>query len=307
MFPTIKAVAKETPTPTKTSIRPFTPIKYGAATGEPVSGDLPKDHFIHALIFRVNLGTLTGGATGDWNTDAKEKIIKSLVVRAEGTKYFKQGQWNEFKQICISNLEKQPDGSVKIYFDDPKIEEAMPLPSWLFTSLVCQLDFEAITNLQTGDRTDQTGTEVKITVVESHFNKEDMSYWPVLIEAVRTKQTFGTNTGYQVYEHERANVISSMLIHADDAGVESDTIFDKIRLIGRTKKAHYPIYDDVSLIDIKNANKESYQQQALATGFFMVEWPKGLNTSSFTSLKTELNIPTAGSNAGVRIMERYLL
>jgi len=307
MFPVPKTVVKKVPKPTKTSIRPYTPIKYGDILGEPVSGDLPKDHFIHALILRVNLGTLSGGTSPEWLATAAEKIVKNIIVNAEATKYFKQGQWTEFKQICITNLEKQADGTVKIYFVDPKINEAMPLPSWIFTSLVLELDFEALLTLTTGDPTGQTGTSVKITVVESHFDGEDMKYWPVLIEAVRTKKTFGANEGYQVYEHERANMIESALYHTDDDGTESDTIFDKLRVIGRTKKAHYPIYNEVELTDIREANKTAFQGESLATGFFMIEWPKGLDTSEFTSLKSELNIPTAGTNAGLRVMERYLL
>ena len=307
MFSIPKAVAQEVPKPEKTSIRQYTPIKYGVVAGEVISGDLPKDHFIHAIKLRVNLGTLSGGASGSWNSDAAEKIIKSLVVKAEGTTYFKQGKWLEFKQICIANLEPQADGSVKLYFVDPKIEETKPLPSWKFTSLVIELDFEALTTLQDGDRDAQSGTDVKITVIESHFDNHDMSYWPTLIEAVRTKKTYGDNEEWQVFEHERANVVTSLLYHADDDGTDSDVIFDKLKLIGRVKNAQYPIYDEVEITDIQAENKTAFNNQALGTGFWMIEWAKGLDTSQFTSLKSELFIGTAGTKAGMRVMERYLL
>lgn len=306
------SLPKMEPVPVKTKtigIRKADYVPYGVVAGETISGNLPRDHFIHSLRLRVVEGTLSGGTTPAWVAGSLEKLVKSITIKADGGKYFKQMSWDEAKQICVVNGEKQTDGYVKLYFTDPKIPQAKPLPSWIFTSLVIQIEWESLTaaTITTGTPTGTAGTKVEVTLSETKFTDEDIRDWPVLVEVVRTKSQFGTNTLWQNFEHERANIVLGYLYHADDNGTDSDAIFDQLRVIGRDKSSEFIAYDEVDLLEIREANKNAFQGQSLATGYFMIEWPKGLNTSDFTSLKSQLYIGAAGTNAGLRVLERYVL
>jgi len=284
-------------------------VPYGVVAGEVISGNIPRDHFIHSLRLRVVEGTLSGGSSPEWVAGALEYLVKSVTLKADGGKYFKQMSWAEAKQICIVNGEKQTDGYVKLYFTDPKIPSAKPLPSWKFTSLVIQIEWESLTaaTITTGTPTGCAGTKVEITIAETKWDNEDIRDWPVLVEVVRTKSTFGTNTLWQTFDHERVNVVAGYLYHCDDDGTDDDDIFDKLKVIGREPSGEFIAYDEVDLEEIREANKNAFQGESLATGFFMIEWPRGLQTREFTSLKSMLYIGAAGTNAGLRILERYVL
>jgi len=289
--------------------RPYVANKYGVIAGETVVGALPTDHFLHALKMRVVKGTLSGGTSPDWVAGAEDLLVKSLTLYAEGGKYFKKMSWAEMQQLCIANLEKQTAGMGKFFFVDPKIPEAEPLPTWRFTSLTLEVEWEALTaaTITTGDPTGQAGTKLVLTGIESDWDGEKITEWPILIEVVRTKHDFGANTLYQVIDHERANIVRAYMYAIDDNGTMTDTIIDKLRVVARKAGGTIIPYDEIELADIKEENKNAFQQQALATGYFMVEFPNGLNTREFTSLKSELNIPTAGTKVGVRVMERYVI
>jgi len=289
--------------------RPYVPNKYGAIAGESVVGALPTDHFLHALKMRVVKGTLSGGTAPDWVAGAEDLLVKNITLYAEGTKYFKKMSWAEMQQLCIANLEAQTAGHGKLFFTDPKIEEAQPLPTWRFTSLTLEVEWEALTaaTITTGTPTGQSGTKLVLTGIESDWDGEKIADWPVLVEVVRTKHDFGANTLYQVIDHERANLVVAYLYAIDDNLTMSDTIIDKLRIIARKAGGTIIPYDEIELADIKEENKNAYQGTPLATGYFMVEFPGGLNTRDFTSLKSEVNIPVAGTKVGVRVMERYVL
>jgi hypothetical protein len=46
---------------------------------------------------------------------------------------------------------------------------------------------------------------------------------------------------------------------------------------------------------------------APATGMFIVDFPMGLPAYKYTNLRSILNIPTAGTNINVKVLERYVL
>ncbi len=272
-------------------------------------GPLPTDHFLRTLKMRVVKGTLTGGTGPDWVAGAEDLLVKNISLYAEGGKLFKKMSWAEMQQLCIANHEKQSAGMGKLFFVDPKIPEAEPLPTWRFTSLTLEVEWESLTaaTITTGDPTGQTGTKLVLTGIENDFDGEKIEQWPVLIEVVRTKYDFGANEGIQVINHERSNDVRAYLIAIDDDGTLSDTIMDKLSVISRKPSGTTIHYDGIELVDIKEENKNAFLGNALATGYFMVEFPRGLKTRDFTSLKSELNIPSAGTKVGVRVMERYVL
>jgi len=305
LFPQIIQAPTQQPKAENISIRKVDPNKYGDVLGETVGVAIPKDHFIHAIRLRIVKGTFVGGTSPAWVASAEELLVTNLVLRAEGSKRFKEGKWKEFKALNIVNLETMTDGSLKLYFTDPKIPDAKPLPAWRFTSLTLELTWAKLTDVTTGTPTGTVGTKCEITLEESHWDGEQIDNWPCLIEVVRGKTVWGANTGWQNYDHERVNLVNGFLYHADDNNTDSTDIFDTVRVIGRTPAGSFPLYDEVAVVDIREANKNAFMV-AMGTGYWYLDFA-GLNTRQFTSLKTQLEIQTAGTNAGIRVMERYTL
>ena|GEM_PF-5089753 len=267
--------------------------------------ELPKDHFIHAILIEVSLGTLTGGSSGNWNPDAGDAILKRLQVVGNGNIYIKDAGYKFFKQIGIINKEKLDTGFHQIRFTDLRIP-SKPLPSWVFTSLQLRMEIESVSNLQDGDRTGWTNTFAKVSVIEQPWNGEDISKWPCLYEKIHKTEAFGNNTGKLEFTHERAYRVYGYLYLMDDNGTPANDVFDTLTIIGRTKEKEIRFKDGIDISLLRAQAKASYQN-ALDTGFFYVEFPKGLPTDVFTSLKSVVETGSAGTNKRLTVLERYLM
>ena len=289
--------------PTKIWTRYVGKIDY--VSGSKADFKIPTDHFIHAINIRIELGSLSGGTDPSWNSDANEKIVKSIRLVGDGTKVIKNYDWDMMKNIAIVNREKLPDGYGKIYFTDPKISEAKPLPAWIFTSLILEVEFESLSNLTSGSPTSGEAY-VHLTLVESSYQGEDLSTWKILVEQYPRRESFGTNTGIQEYRHDRSYDVYGFLYKIDDNGTLSNTAIEYINIIGRTREAEFNLISKGYIGDLRMQNQIDFGN-ALDTGFVMVEFPRGLSTYQFTSLKTQFYIKTAGTDVGVKVLERYLL
>jgi len=188
-------------------------------------------------------------------------------------------------------------GYYMLYFTDPKIPKAKPLPAWLFSSILLRLkdNAPAASNYH----------YINATLFES-AGREISGDWALLVEKYLRWKKYGTDTGWMDYDHERAYNVFGYLYAVDDDGALSDTEFDKIRLIARTKEGEKRLFNETRLDHIKQQDQVEYQN-ALPTGFFSVEFPAGLPTAKYTSLTSQLNIPSAATNAGLRVLERYCL
>jgi hypothetical protein len=286
--------------------RPVGKLTLTSPGGEVDTIELPTDHFIHAILIEVKLGTLTGGTSGNWNTDAGDAILKNIQVVGNGNVYLKDLGYLQLKQINIINKDVQPTGFHKIYFTDLKIP-SKPLPSWVFTSLQLRVKAESVGNLNTGDRTGWTNTYAKVSVIEQPWNGEDIRKWPALYEKVHKTVAFGTNTGRLEFLHERAYRVFGYLYEMDDDGTRANDVFDVLSIIGRTKEREFRFKDEVD-ISLLRAQAQATYQNALDTGYFYVDFaPKGFDTSVFTSLKSIVETSVAGTNKRLTVVERYLM
>jgi hypothetical protein len=278
--------------PEKTQARPLkTYSSAAAATAQTHYIDIPTDHFIHCILLKC-LESVSGTPT------TLDDFISAIRLIGDGSKYLKQMTGGMAKQIQIVNFENPATGFYKLYFKDPRIEASKPLPSWVFTSLTLEID----------DIAPATGEKNYIypTVIEEMYGGQDLTNWRALVEKYSKWSKFGTNTGEQEYLHERAYDVYGYLLAMDDNGTLSNTAFDKLTLKGITRDAEYNLLDKVDIPTLREQNKLEFKN-ALGTGYAMVEFPQGLPSHMFTSLKSILNIPSAGTNVGVRILERYLL
>ena len=265
-----------------------------AATAETFSIDLPRDHFIHEIIINIYEHTAD---TYD-PTKLVDGDILTIQVVANGNKYLKDLTGDMSKQIMRINKRKPQTGLYELFFTDPKISDAEPLPSWVFTSLVLNITDNAPAATMYHF--------IDIVVIESAYGGQDLSNWKVLIEKYVKWMKYGTNTGEQLYDHERAYKIYGYLYVMDDNATLSNTIFNKLKILGRKPEGELTIVD-VPVNLLRTENYAEIGVDTLSTGYVFLEWAQGFPAHEFASLYSKPNIPTAGTNAGLRVVERYVL
>jgi len=263
------------------------------AAAETFTFEIPTDRLIHAIIVSIGESTDTGGVQGTLADDIVSFDLNSNIG------HLKEMLGSMSKQIGIINKEVMSTGFYKLYFTDPVIKRAMPLPSWLFSSL----DLDILDNAPAASNYHH----VQVSVIESEVPKGlDVSDWRVLCERYLRWKKYGTDTGWMDYDHERAYRIFGYLYTVDDDGTLSDTEFDMLTLMGIKPDGEHRLIDEQYMSHIKESNTVAFQN-ALDTGFFYAEFPNGYDSGQYRTLVSKLNIPTAATNAGLRVLERYLM
>ena len=266
-----------------------------AAAAQTFTFEIPTDRLIHAILISIGESTTAGGLDhqGTLADDLTDLVLDSNMGQ------IKKMLASMTKQIAIVNKDVQSTGFYKLYFTDPVIKEAMPLPSWLFSSLDLTLtdNAPAASNYH----------HIMVSVIESEIPEGlSVKNWRILFERYLRNKRYGTSTGQQDYDHERAYKIFGYLYAMDDNGTLSDTIFNKLTVLGIKPNGEHRLYDEAYIAHLKEANKQAYQN-ALATGYIYAEFPNGYDSGQYRTLLSKLDVPTAGTDAGVRVLERYLI
>jgi hypothetical protein len=240
---------------------------------------------------------------GEHATDPLSGLADDLLdikLVGNGSKYLKDafGLASYFVQVERMNGRRHQTGIYHLVFSDPAMPEAKLLPAWIFTSLQLILTDNAPAS--------STYHFINVTIVESAWNGEDLSDWKVLIEKVVAWKKFGANTGWQDYEHERAYKVFSYLYALDDNGTLSDTAFQKVKVVGRNPKGELTPQDEVFIKVLQGQNKATVFE-SIDTGFAFLQFLNGFPSSDFSSLYSKFYVASAGTNVGVRVMERYIL
>lgn len=279
--------------PTKTWSRPLATVSDAAVnTAYTYNIDLPRDHFIHEIQIQVGYGASAGAFT------TLADNLANIQVVGNGNKYLKDGIGAMFVNYQRLSGLRHVTGIYHLFFSDPNVAEAKPLPAWVFTSL--RLNIATV-----APGASQYGSYI-VTVIESAYQGEDLTNWKIPIQKYLLWQKFGTSTGYVMYEHERAYKIYSYLYVQDDNGTVTADKFDKLKLLARSPSGELTIVGETptkTLVAMNNAR----QVESLDAGYFYLAWAQGFPTADFSSLKSYLNIPTAGTNIGVRVLESYVL
>lgn len=184
-----------------------------------------------------------------------------------------------------------------LYFTDPKIPKAKPLPAWLFSSITLRLkdNAPAASNYH----------HIHATVWQSK-RKQVTGDWALLYEKYLRWKHYGTDTGWQDYDHEKAYNVMGYLYAMDDNGTLSDTAFTKLQVISQGEVGELRPFSEAYIPHLREQDKVEYQN-ALPTGFVSVEFPAGLPSYKYSSLMSQLYIASAGTNVGLRVLERYCL
>lgn len=268
-----------------------------AATAQTFEIDIPRDHFIHEIQITEYEHTSVDTRDPTKLVDVATDLLTVNLV-ANGNKILKLGTGSMFKEYMKLNKRKGIAGLLTLFFSDPSIPDAKPLPAWIFTSLVLQLT----------DNAPAGGAfhTFEVVLTESAWQDEDLNAWRVLVQKTGKWQKFGTNTGEQDYELERAYKIFGYLFACDDNGTLNATIYDLIKLLGRNPKGEITIVD-VPVTLLKAENDSEIGIDTLNTGYLALQWKDGFPASEFSNLYAKPNILVAGTNAGLRILETYLL
>lgn len=267
-----------------------------SATAQTFTFDIPRDHFIHSILITVYEHT---AATYD-PTKLADALSSSydITLIGNGNKYIKQMTPAMLKNLMRMEILKPQTGLYEILFTSPTIPDAQPLPSWLFTSLKLQFTDSAPASTKYH--------YIDVVLIESAYESQDLSNWHILIEKYLQWKKFGANTGEQNYEHERAYLVYGYLFEMDDNGTDSNTIYDLLKVLGRKPEGELSIvYMPVTALRAENAAEIGID--TLDTGFCYLAWKDGFPANEFSSLYTKPNIPSAGTNAGLRVLERYTL
>jgi len=263
------------------------------AAAETFTFEIPTDRLIHAILISIGESTTASGEQGTLADDVLSFDLNSNIG------HLKEMLGSMSKQVSIINKEVQSTGFYKLYFTDPVIKRAMPIPSWLFSSL----DLDITDNAPAASNYHH----VQVSVVESEVPKGlDVSDWRILCERYLRWKKYGTDTGWMDFDHERAYRIFGYLYAVDDDAVLSDTEFDMLTVLGIKPDGEHRLVDEYYMSHIKELNTTAYQQ-ALSTGYFYMEFPNGYDSGQYRTLVSKLNIPTAATNAGLRVLERYLM
>ncbi len=257
-----------------------------AAAAQTFDIEIPTDHFIHGILMSIE--EPTEGLADD---------ILDIQVVLNGNNFVKVMTGDMCKAVSIMNKNEMTTGYYMIYFTDPKIPSAKPLPAWLFSSIYVKVTDNAPAAAEKHT--------ITTTLLET-AGREITGDWHLLVEKYLRYKKYGTDTGWQDYYHERAYNVFGYLYAMDDNGTLSNTIFDKLLLIATSKEGEKRLFPADSIPHLREIDKIEYQT-ALPDGFVSVEFPAGLPSHKFTSLLSQLNITTAGTDARLRVLERYCL
>lgn len=263
-----------------------------ANTAETVQIDLPTDMLLYAIDLYVN--KKTAGTASD--------AINEVRLILDGNKYVKKMTGTMVKTIDQINGYKPSAGFYKIWCVDPHVG-ADPIPTWLLSSCVLEVDVAA----QGASEYAQITPTLTVGLKESMPIAKDFSLSKILVEKYLKHAKFGTNTGWQEYKHERTYKIYGYVYEMDDNGTLSDSIFNKLTLKLISKEEELEPYTEALISQLKENLKQELLGNALPTGEVYVPFPDGLKSYRFSSIYSYLNIPSAGTNAGLKVLERYVV
>lgn len=279
--------------------RKLTPKHSGTvATAQTTEFDIQSKKLIHKILISIGESTT---ATGDTEQGTLADDILDIELRTNtGTvKRLKATMCKAIAQISQGKGQGSSTGFYELIFSDPNIPDAMPLPAWLFTPITLSLvdNAPAASNYH----------HIWVSVLESYIpdSLASVKDWRILYETYGSDKSYGTSTGWQDYPLSTNRDLYGLLYEMDDDGTLSNTEFNMVKL-----KAEGPGGKDEPIEEMWVTHlREEYTRVygvAPPTGFIYVDFPEGFDTGAYKDFLTQLNIPTAGTDIGLRVCERYL-
>lgn len=260
--------------------------------GESVTFDLPTDQLLYWIDLKVAK-----------DTDASlVSNITEIELKLDGSKVVRNLSGAMLRAMNIYDHNKGSTGFYRLPIALPELG-ADPIPLNQFSS--CTLK---VTVAAAGDSTKNVVTPVlQLGARQSYPKLGDLGLGKVLVETFLPQKSYLTNIGEQEYEHMKANDVIGYLYELGDNNVLSDTAISYLTLELRNKTGKLTPCSKVPLAQIKEWNTIEANGNALGTGMFYLPFPDTIRTSDYTTVKSLLNIASAGTNVQARVLERYLL
>jgi len=267
-----------------------------AAAAQTTEFDMKSRKLIHKILISIGESTT---ASGDAEQGTLADDITGITLEApSGPLKHMTGDMNKALGIVTAG-KALSTGFYEIVFSDPDIPDAMPLPGWIFDPLLLKI----VDNAPAGSNYHH----IFVSVLESFVpSGVDISKWRILYEKYLMDKSYGASTGYQEYQHSLSRFVMGYLYEMDDNGSLSSTIYDKLKLTGEKPGGEHVPVDEQYITHIREENARVAQVD-LPTGFIYLSFPEGYDSGQYKELKSLVNVPSAGTDAGLRVMERYLL
>lgn len=174
--------------------------------GQQTRVNVPRQHFLSRLRFRVKTGTLSGGTNGVFVAGAANKFIKRLELVIGGQLTVTPGlSFENLRRLNLLSYKDNPPGDGYAYLD------LGLLPTHLFTSLELLITWENVAPLQTGDRTTISGASVEIFAKEVINEGQSVGKIPLVIRKSLVKDLQNL-AGEQSIDLLDGNILQAILV-----------------------------------------------------------------------------------------------
>lgn len=270
--------------------RPIKRVDY--EDGQTTRVELPRNHFYNRLRFAVTKGTLSGGAGGAYVADAGDEFIKNMELVIGGQMTKDRLSFQDLKKLNLLTYRDNEPGEGYGFLD------LGMLPSHLFTSLDLNITWEALANLNDGDRTSAGDSFVDIQARETLNQGQEIGDVPLVLHKTKTKNVADTDGEIEI-DLRTGNVLQAVLVVPS-----SGTLVNHVDVLQDGTKYHRKkeIWDD-----LREDNKLEFELDALPSGWATLnfdafgEGSQALRTRQMESLDLVADI-NSEANAEIRVV-----
>ena len=271
--------------------KPLAPKTQATANtaGEVVEWDLPMDMLFYGVDL-VNTSSVDGALLDK---------ISQVTLTLDGSKPIRNLTGDMLKALALLRGKKPSTGYYPLNIVD---EQLGTDPIYLKQFSSCKL---SVTVAAGGSSIKNIVTPVLRLGARSSYGKQ-LSTSKLLVELMGTAKSYGTDTGDQEYEHQRGQNVAGYLYFMADNGSGSNGIFDTMSLQLFNDSGRQIVFEQLPVTVQRETNTNQAGGNALATGLVYVPFVPNLKTTDYSTIKSILHIPSAGTKAQVTVLERQV-
>lgn len=249
--------------------------------GNEVRVPIPRQHFAHRFNLKAILGTLTGGAGGNFVAGAANKMVRNLRLEIGGQLTKDNIRFEDLRRLNVLVYKDNFPTDGYAYLDLSR------LPTHGFTSLDLIVQFETAANLNDGDHTDMSGASLQVRALLELNEGQTIQNSPLTLRKTQVVDAGGKT---EVKADLRSgNVLQAVLVVPLDAsGDELDSLITSVTVEQDGVKHHIAAE---AWADLQEENKADFELDALPSGWAIVNFDKfgdgsqALRTGSMNTLE----------------------
>jgi hypothetical protein len=250
--------------------------------------NIPRQHFLHRLRFKVTKGTAVGGA---FVAGAGNKLIQRLELVIGGQLTKDNLSYEDLRRLNILQYKDTPPAEGFAYLDLAR------LPTHAFTSLELLITWAPVASVTTGGATGITGAYVEIRRMEELNTGQPIQGLPLLLRKTITVDAGGKT---EVRADLRSgNILQAVLIVPSDPN-----LIQTLNVVQDGVKYHLAAepWDD-----LREENKADYELDAIQGDFAVLNFDKyadgsqALRTAGMNTLEL-IFVTTSIAGATIRLV-----